>query len=36
VQMPGGSLRVQISEDWSARIECPVAPVLAGELSEEF
>jgi diaminopimelate epimerase len=35
VQMPGGSLHVQIAEDWSARIECPVVPVFAGELSGE-
>jgi len=36
VKMPGGSLQVQIAEDWSARITCPVAPVFTGELSAEF
>jgi diaminopimelate epimerase len=36
VVMPGGSLEVQIADDWSARITCPVEPVFAGELSRGF
>jgi diaminopimelate epimerase len=36
VVMPGGSLEVRITDDWAARITCPVEPVFAGELSPFF
>ena len=36
VQMPGGTLVVEVRADWSLRLEGPVEEVYTGTLSEEF
>ena len=35
VVMPGGSMLVEVAEDWSARLTGTVAPVCEGEISQE-
>jgi diaminopimelate epimerase len=36
VRMPGGELAVHVREDWSLRLEGPVAEVYTGTLRDEF
>ena len=34
VRMPGGSLHVEVRDDWSVRLRGPVEGVYRGELSD--